>query len=839
MASMGNAQRGALGGLAKLGEGARTTSDLSRVGGGLSRGANEGKKLNAAPWSDTWPAAGATLDLDFANNRGFVRGVGQGGVMDAITFTRASSGTFVKPDGTLSTHSSNGALGNNLLSFPQDFNNTAWGKSNITVTANTGIAPNGTNTAYKIDETTANNFHFLQTQSIVSGIQYTYSFYAKGAERNIIAIGGAGLFASNNNVQFDLNLGTTTNSGTNPTATSSIENVGNDWYRCIITYTATGTAGFTVCLDNRTIFDTDNADTLAGPSYTGNSESGIFIWGAQLEVGSTATEYFPTNIGEPRFDWASTEQVAQRNLLTFTEEFDNSGWTKTNATVSADTVDTTDPLGGNAADKLVENSTTNIHQITQNIPATSIGQSNLIFSVYVKAAERSSVFIMQNTTSTASANHYGVQVDLTNGTIQATSVSGNDFSPTIQSVGSGWYRIAIYFTAGTGASRYIGVSLCTTTLSAGSGNSLLRESYLGNGNSGVYIWGAQLEIEDTATDYQAVGSAVPSTTPLRANPTSNGILIEEARTNRLLWNRDATQTEWVKTNITAVKDQTGIDGVANAASSLTATDDNGTCIQTITLGAGNRTGSVYLKRLTGTGLIQVTLDGSTYSTVELSDTEWYRIVLSGSVTNPTVGIKIAVDGDAVAMDYGQVEDGLFVTTPILTTTATATRAIDSASVSNFTNKYWMNQEYGTINIEVSFITNNNTNANFTFLSIDNGSNNWFRLSRSDSGGAYLRLEWAYRTTLYGTINQNIGTNLTGSQQLSGTSINKIAVNMQPNNYIFSLQNENVNFKAESRFPNTVLTKETGTLSFGSMSWIKRLVYFPKTTNDNQLEAITR
>jgi hypothetical protein len=637
MASMGNAQRGALGGLAKLGEGARTTSDLSRVGGGLSRGANEGKKLNAAPWSDTWPAAGATLDLDFANNRGFVRGVGQGGVMDAITFTRASTGWYVGEDGLLQ--------------------------------------------------------------------------------------------------------------------------------------------------------EADN--------------------------------------GEPRFDWASTEQVAQRNLLRYTEQFDNAYWSKSNVAVTENSAIAPNLI--QTANFLQENTANGLHALNNDIVGSRfpvISGVSYTISVYVKYVARQYIQI------TFSSNGFGAlqytTYDLINGTITGNSSS----IANIEQLNDGWFRLI--YTA-TATSTVSNSSLFFVLSNVATGRA---PTYTGDGESGIFIWGAQLEVGDTATEYIEVGSVVPSTTPLRTNPTSNGILIEEARTNRLLWNRDATQTEWVKTNITAVKDQTGIDGVANAASSLTATDDNGTCIQTITLGAGNRTGSVYLKRLTGTGLIQVTLDGSTYSTVELSDTEWYRIVLSGSVTNPTVGIKIAADGDAVAMDYGQVEDGLFESSPILTTTATATRAVDSASVSNFTNKYWMNQEYGTINIEVSFITNNNTNANFIFLSIDNGSNNFFRLSRSDSGGAYLRLDWAYRTTLYGTINQNIATSLTGNQQLSGTSINKIAVNMQPNNYIFSLQNENVNFKTQSRFPNTVLTKETGTLSFGSMSWIKRLVYFPKTTNDNQLEAIT-
>jgi hypothetical protein len=486
MASMVSAQHPPIGGLAKLGEGARTTSDLSRVGGGLSRGANEGKKLNAAPWSDTFPAAGATLDLDFANNRGFVRGVGQGGVMDAITFTRASTGWYIGEDGLL-------------------------------------------------------------------------------------------------------------------------QEAGN---------------------------------------------------------------------GEPRFDWASTEQVANRNLLAFTEQFDNSYWAKPQTTVVADTIATTDPLGTNTADLFYPTLSGSFRSVQRAVDIASLNIKTI--SVYAKSGGLTWLSIRDNINAWAF-------FDLTNGVL-GTVTSG--YTASITDVGDGWYRCVATNTNGV-------VSFPTFMASDANGGAFVTAT----GTNGYYLWGAQGEIGTIVTDYTPV-SFPTSSTPLRANPTSNGILIEEARTNRLLWNRDATQTEWVKTNITAAKDQTGIDGVANAASSLTATDDNGTCIQTITLAAGNRTGSVYLKRLTGTGLIQITLDGLTYSTVELSDTEWYRIVLSGSVTNPTVGIKIVVDGDAVAMDYGQVEDGLFFTTPILTTTATATRAIDTATISgvNFKPEFFRSY-YGAIYTE--------------------------------------------------------------------------------------------------------------------------------------------
>jgi hypothetical protein len=54
-----------------------------------------------------------------------------------------------------------------------------------------------------------------------------------------------------------------------------------------------------------------------------------------------------------------------------------------------------------------------------------------------------------------------------------------------------------------------------------------------------------------------------------------------------------------------------------------------------------------------------------------------------------------VSGDAVAMDYGQVEDGAFATTPILTTTSTATRSADFATMSTLVVQSWRDLFKGT------------------------------------------------------------------------------------------------------------------------------------------------
>jgi hypothetical protein len=622
---------------AKLTQGPRTGYDLSRMGAGAARGANRKKKLEAAPWSGTWPAPGATLDLDFANDRGFVRGLGQGGVMDGITFTRASNGTFVGPDGLLK--GGGNALGKNLLTFPQDFDNGAWTKTgSTTVTPNVEKAPNETVTADFLLSRNASSSHgFYQFVGGASvGELYVFSIYVKASNWQWVdvEIGGAG----NTPVYFDIQNGVVGNVPSGRTA--YIEDAGGGWFRCVVSV-----ASPTSNLIGQVFLTQSNGGSL---TFTGDGTSGIFVWGAQLELGSTATEYFPTNINVPRFDWAGTEVVARGNILLFTEDLGNAVWTKDNLTVTSN--------------KLIPSAVSGLHGIFQNVADLTDR------TLYVEAKADGYLLLAVGSPLGTGPN---VTVNLSDGAVVRTA--GGVVSSSVVALDDGWYGISVSISAAFRYEYYLYVA-------NPAGNGDPSSAWTGDGTSGILIRTPQHEAGLTATPYQANGSAVPTNTPLRPAETCNGLLIEEARTNRLLWCRDATDAAWVKTDITAAKDQTGIDGVANAASSLSATAGGGTCIQTITLASGSRTGSVYLKRLTGAGAVQVSLDGSTWSSVDLSADEWRRIVLSGTVTNPVVGVRIAVSGDAVAMDFGQVEDSDRVSTPILTTSATATRAIDSASI---------------------------------------------------------------------------------------------------------------------------------------------------------------
>jgi hypothetical protein len=210
--------------------------------------------------------------------------------------------------------------------------------------------------------------------------------------------------------------------------------------------------------------------------------------------------------------------------------------------------------------------------------------------------------------------------------------------------------------------------------------------------------------------------------------------------------------------------------------------------------------------------VQVTLDGSTYSTVELSDTEWYRIVLSGSVTNPTVGIKIVVDGDAVAMDYGQVEDGLFATSPILTTTATATRAVDLAEIAGSNFSFFTQQEETSI---VEFLGQGVTaglllnSANIGNLQILNTG-----VARHANGISNLDSSANYTAGNFGKAA------ISGNRAKRVVALNGITsvVNSQP-----------------VRSTTTVANVRIG----GTAVTIKRTTMLPKTVTESALETITK
>jgi hypothetical protein len=168
-----------------------------------------------------------------------------------------------------------------------------------------------------------------------------------------------------------------------------------------------------------------------------------------------------------------------------------------------------------------------------------------------------------------------------------------------------------------------------------------------------------------------------------------GFRREASATNNLLHSRDLSNAAWsTKTNITAAKTATGLDGIADTATTLTATAADAIILQPITLASAARCASAYVKRRTGTGTISFTQDGgSTWTdiTSQINSSTWSRVQITATLANPSVGFKISTLGDAIDVDCVQNEAGSVATSPIVTTTSTVTRNAESLTYQTASN----------------------------------------------------------------------------------------------------------------------------------------------------------
>lgn len=129
--------------------------------------------------------------------------------------------------------------------------------------------------------------------------------------------------------------------------------------------------------------------------------------------------------------------------------------------------------------------------------------------------------------------------------------------------------------------------------------------------------------------------------------------------------RDMTDAAWTAVNVTAAKDATGIDGVANSATTLTGTAISGSIQQTLVAAASTRTYHCFMRRKTGTGTITLNQGATTLDvTASLNSSTYTRVALSASVLNAAFGITFGTSGDAVEVDFNQFEAGSSPTSPM-------------------------------------------------------------------------------------------------------------------------------------------------------------------------------
>jgi hypothetical protein len=729
-----------------------------------------------------------------------------------ITFSRGSNATLTGPTGLIQW------APNNLVTNSEQFDNAAWTKSNSTVTANAAVAPDGTSTADKLVEAATTSSHYVLQAPTVTATTHVFSVYAKAGERSFVSLGFDGL-----NVWFNLTTGAvgTIEAG----LTAAIVSVGDGWYRCSAIRTVT------VAGSKSSVIYSASADNAL--SYTGNGTSGIFIWGAQLELGSAATTYNSTTV---------------KNLLGFSEAFDNAAWTKSNASIV--TGAQANPVNGAFnAQKLMEDTSTNLHRVSQVPTLTAAAHTA---SIYAKSAGRNWLYMAN--ASLSQAAYFNLNTG-TIGTIVGAATA------TITPAGNGWYRCSITSTPSAGAQNY---SFYTANADA-------SFSYTGDGNSGVYIYGAQLSDSASLDPYVPTPAAAPSSTayygprfdydPVTLAP--KGLLVEEARTNLLLRSQEFDNASWAKFDASVAANTTVAPDGTNAADTLIENTANATHFLSVVpnTSAGSHTFSVFYKipsarklalyhSNTNTGR-QFDASGNQSAglfvapaggaTVTSFGNGWYRATITVTTTAAVQEFRlwmvrasddaISYTGDGVSGVFlwgAQLEAGAFATSYIPTVASTVTRSADVATINGSLFSQWYGQTEGTFVVNADSFSNATTASYSPFTVSDGTSNN--RIEAYQYNG-----EWGAAGLAGGSAQFN----LAQTSSYTANTPAKIGIGVKLNDFAVCVNGLAALTDTSGVMP-TVNRLELGRMTTANYlnGHIRSINFIPARAADFQLQALT-
>ena len=240
-----------------------------------------------------------------------------------LDFTRSTTGTRVNPDGLIEDVSWN------LVTYSEEFDNAAWNKTRSSIIADTEVSPSGVSDADTLTATvTGTNGSW--TRKVLSSLtgDYVLSIFAKEntspyLQLRLDGVGG---------VVFDLSDGTIKQE---TGAIGAVSSYDNGWYRCSILVSASSSTTVLYIVGN---------SSMTTASWASTNGDSCYIWGGQLNVGTTVKTYLPTQgslVNFPRIDYTNgcgqlLLEPQRSNLITQSEAFSNSYWTKSGASIQGD-----------------------------------------------------------------------------------------------------------------------------------------------------------------------------------------------------------------------------------------------------------------------------------------------------------------------------------------------------------------------------------------------------------------------------------------------------------------------------------------------------------------------
>lgn len=622
----------------------------------------------------------------------------------------------------------------NQLAFSSRFENAVWAKTSVTAVPGAAQAPNGRWDACKLallNGGIASVGRASQTTAkAAAAITYAFSFYARAAgSSNGWAFASGATTGERISFAFDLSALTISlfTISVFTEVSKRIVDVGGGWRRVEIVFTTDASAALTAAV---------YPGAAAAGTGPGDGVAGLYIWGAQLEVGAFASSYIPSwdgvtaraSIGSYydaegilRYAAAGVARNSyepsnlalppvlmveeqRTNILLKSSDMHLVPWFFAGAVSRA-----TGKLAPDGTLRAVEVSGTPTGSLGQSAAATS---TVMTFSVYLKNVSRNAPVSLQLRNTTTAAQFTFGYATLHGG---SPSISGNGWE--MRSVGGGWFRCA--FTQSTGIT--VGDTLAIYPFHVGDGTD----------HGAFQIWGAQLETGAFATSYvpsaetfisrASIGTYFDSTGVMKTaaagaarmtyNPTDLSIapwLMQEGQSTNLLLNSQIAAGVAGGTTPPLVSSET-VDGEACVATTFTPAMTStgyagcrmqgGSGIGATVMGGTAYSSSSYVKLsrpLTGSesitmyytgisalGSFIITAANSAQFVDRFTRAVVQNVTAAGSTSGgvyPVVNANTVVTSTlTVWICKGQVEAGPVATSYIPTTTATVTRAADAAT----------------------------------------------------------------------------------------------------------------------------------------------------------------
>jgi hypothetical protein len=564
-----------------------------------------------------------------------------------------------------------------------------------------------------------------------------------------------------------------------------------------------------------------------------------------------------------------TVAKAEENLLLRSQELDNAIWLKVAASVTANT--TAAPDGTTTAETLTASATNENHLITQVITTSS---DTRVVSFFAKKGTLDFVQFAAAGDVNVFANF-----DLDAGVVgtKGSAVSASS----MVDVGNGWFRcISVYASA---AAANIGLCLVTSASAA------RREVWTALGTETVFLWGAQLEQRSAVTAYQVtttqsitnyipvLQSAANNVARFDHNPVSGeslGLLVEEQRTNLILYSQEFGDVSWTKTNATVI-DNTVIapDGTLTGdllkASDLVTSSARDIRQNTNTAVSVVNTFSCYAKARNGnflnmtfrnqaaatnfcaaefnlsTGVVSVAAsNGGNATGASASITSvgngWYRCLISGIADTSGTQISTLLIGrtssnsNAVAENTelcfiwgAQLEAGAFPTSYIPTVASQVTRSADAASMTGANFSSWYRADEGTLYTEANKLF---AASGYVYSITDGTLTNEIRQTWGGNNNRFLEI----------TTNSVSQSSLSFSSAYINGVFVKTAHAYKFNDIAASVDSATVATDTSAIIPavNQMQVGARVTNITSNNSTIKKLAFYPKRLTNAQLQSLT-